>query len=136
MGFPPVNRVGGSRYGWKTMADILIADDQSVTRQLLCAVLTRMGHHVTEACDGPEALELCRNMAFDLVILDYHMNLMNGLDVAEQLKGRVRFILYTSAHDNKAIRQKAFRLGALNVIGKAEGDFKNLQAEVNKLLKL
>jgi CheY-like chemotaxis protein len=100
------------------MADILVVDDLETTRHLLCRVLLEMGHNVTEASNGVEALAFCRENRFDLLILDYHVPKMDGLEVAGRLKGKVRFILHTSDFDNKDVRQKALDAGALDVIAK------------------
>jgi len=100
------------------MAHILVVDDQETIRHLLCEVLSRMGHDVSEAGDGVEALNLCEEHTFDLLVLDYRMPDMDGLEVAERLKGKIRFILHTSDYENKELKRKALHAGALGVIAK------------------
>ncbi len=59
----------------------LIADDDAPVRELLGRVLTQLGWLTVEVADGAAAvMELSRH-GFDLVILDYHMPQLSGLDV-------------------------------------------------------
>lgn len=100
------------------MSHILAVDDQRIIRELLLVALTRLGHRVTLACSGMEAITLCRKHSYDLLILDYRMPDLTGLEVVQCLKGRVRCILHTSDYDNWDIQLQAIRLGILGVIAK------------------
>lgn len=115
------------------MSHILAVDDQSIIRALLHEALTRSGHEVTLACSGLEAIRLCQKQCYDLVILDYRMPGMNGLEMVEYLKGRVRFVLHTSDYNNRDIRLQAMRLGALGVIAKIS-DISAFQRSVDAFL--
>jgi len=55
------------------MLNILAVDDQGIIRVLIHEALIRLGHRVTQACSGKEAITLCRKHSYDLLILDYHM---------------------------------------------------------------
>lgn len=101
------------------MASILVVDDHEAMRHLLRQVISGMGHEVTEACNGAEALDLCHEHRFDLLVLDYRMPGMDGLEVAERLRGKARFILHTSDYDDAELKRKALNAGALSVIAKA-----------------
>jgi two-component system, response regulator, stage 0 sporulation protein F len=115
------------------MSNILAVDDQSIIRVLMREALTRLGHRVTLACSGMEAIGLCRKHRYDLVILDYRMPGMNGLDVLKYLKGRVRFVLHTSDYDNWALQLQAICFGALGVIAKIS-DISAFQRSVDVFL--
>ncbi|MEJ2622719.1 MAG: response regulator [Candidatus Thiodiazotropha sp.] len=115
------------------MSNILAVDDQSTIRVLMREALTRLGHRVTLACSGMEAIKLCRKHRYDLVILDYRMPGMNGLDVVKYLKGRVRFVLHTSDYDNWALQLQAICFGALGVIAKIS-DISAFQCSVDAFL--
>jgi two-component system, OmpR family, response regulator ResD len=55
------------------MSDILIVDDDRLTRVMLSTILEGGGHTVTAATDGEEALRLAAETHFDLVLLDIWM---------------------------------------------------------------
>lgn len=65
--------------------EILIADDEPIIRMGLKAMLQEMGHQVTAAQNGQEALRLARRQRFDLAILDIKMPYTNGLEAARAL---------------------------------------------------
>lgn len=65
---------------------ILIADDEPKNMKLIRDLLQVSGYSVIEATDGSEAVELARNMKPDLVLMDIHMPMMNGLQATRLLK--------------------------------------------------
>ena len=66
-------------------ARLLVADDNKVNRLLLTRSLELQGHTVASAPNGRVALEMLRDGAFDLLLLDMEMPEMNGFEVLEQL---------------------------------------------------
>lgn len=88
---------------------ILIADDESVSRRLLGAALTRMGHEVVSAENGRQAWELLENEPFRLVIADWEMPEMDGLELVQHIRSQVSpkryvyIILLTSRGEKKDI---------------------------------
>ena len=66
-------------------ANILVVEDDLLNRDLICKVLRKAGHHVVEACDGAIALEILQVLPFDLVITDFAMPKLNGIDFVERL---------------------------------------------------
>lgn len=80
---------------------VLIAEDDEVTVDLLHAALTEFGYQVTVAVDGVEALRHIRTGRFQLVISDWEMPGMNGLELCRRVRQRrwssyIYFILLTS----------------------------------------
>ncbi|HKO05411.1 MAG TPA: response regulator [Candidatus Acidoferrales bacterium] len=69
------------------MSNILIVDDDRLTRLLLGTILEGGGHSVSAAADGEEALRMVGEARFDLVLLDIWMPGMSGLEVLERLRG-------------------------------------------------
>lgn len=65
--------------------EILIADDEPIIRMGLSTLLQELGHRVTAASNGREALRLARRQAFDLAILDVKMPYTDGLQAAATL---------------------------------------------------
>jgi two-component system chemotaxis response regulator CheY len=69
-----------------TKKNILIVDDSSLARRTVRQVLEEMGHSVTEASDGAQALEHYYLSRPDLVVLDMVMTGMYGLDVLAKIR--------------------------------------------------
>ena len=59
---------------------ILVVDDDPIIRKLLSEVLINDGHQVEARENGKEALEEVKRQAFNLVFMDVHMPVMNGLE--------------------------------------------------------
>ena len=64
---------------------ILVVDDDATVRETIKQALVELGYSVREAADGPTALELIREKAPNLVILDYVMPGMDGSEVAREI---------------------------------------------------
>ncbi|MFB4391244.1 MULTISPECIES: transporter substrate-binding domain-containing protein [unclassified Pseudomonas] len=66
--------------------DILVADDYPTNRLLLRKQLGYLGHQVSEAEDGAQALQAWREGRFDVLITDCNMPVMNGYDLARAIR--------------------------------------------------
>ena len=75
-------RVGGPR--------ILIVDDDASIRGLLRVIAERTGILADEASDGIHAIELLDRNPYDVVLLDLAMPQVNGFDVIERLRSKIR----------------------------------------------
>jgi CheY-like chemotaxis protein len=67
---------------------ILVADDDPASAELLTYFLESKGFTVVTAPDGNQAVEMGSSGHFDLVILDVHMPMYDGLEVLELLRRR------------------------------------------------
>ena len=65
---------------------ILIADDNPFDRLLLSKIVSNEGHHVIEAENGQEAIELFLQESPDIILLDVIMPLLNGKEAAKEIK--------------------------------------------------
>lgn len=70
------------------MASILVADDEAGIRQVLKWRLGELGHQVTLAADGAEAIAHIRKTEFDLIISDVRMPGATGLEVLAAVKAQ------------------------------------------------
>lgn len=65
---------------------ILLAEDVRVNRDIIHTVLERDGHRVTIAENGREALDLVQRETFDLILMDVHMPVMDGLNATSAIR--------------------------------------------------
>jgi len=88
-------------------ATILVVEDSSPIRSMVCAMLTQTGYRCLEASDGAEALEVLKDGAGDvqLVLTDVVMPNMNGAELAEHLsKTRPNLrILFMSGYSDDSL---------------------------------
>ena len=72
----------------ETIATALVVDDSRAIRTILSKTLRELGFEVREAANGKEALELIQaeKSAVTLILLDWNMPEMNGLDLLKRLR--------------------------------------------------
>src|SRR5690349_11862304 len=85
---------------------ILVADDDDIARDLLVNMLVRSGYEVATASNGLEALTLIRQANYRLVITDWEMPEMTGIDLCRLVRngdftGYVYLILVTSRNSRQ-----------------------------------
>ena len=102
---------------------ILIADDSRVMRQIVTRTLRQAGydgHHLVEACDGREAFDKAVEEKPDLVLSDWNMPHMTGIEVLRRLRAnglKVPFGFVTSEGTDE-MRKTAADAGALFLVTK------------------
>jgi signal transduction histidine kinase/CheY-like chemotaxis protein len=67
-------------------ARLLLAEDNAINRQVVRLFLQPQGAIITEAVNGAEALELLARQPFDLVLLDVHMPVMDGIETIARIR--------------------------------------------------
>jgi len=87
---------------------VLVVDDSRAQRRVVAVSLARQGFDVVEAGSGEEALEIMRAAPVDLVLSDWMMPGMDGLELCRQVRalaqeGYVYFILLTSKSEKGAV---------------------------------
>jgi len=68
----------------------MVVDDSKAIRMILSRSLSEMGYDVCSAADGAEALSLMRE-GISLILVDWNMPRMNGLDFVKQLRADPRY---------------------------------------------
>ncbi len=100
------------------IARVLVVDDDEGIRRALSSSLARAGFEVTTADDGAPAIGLSDTSSFDLVIVDYHMKTLTGVDVVRHFKGRYGHQIYCavlSGEDDDQTRTACLDAGADDV---------------------
>ncbi len=103
------------------MARLLIVDDEKNIRQSLATFLDSCGHQVKTAESGREALAtLSRQGDFDLVLSDYRMAEMNGLELLMEIKRRYpdTIVILMTAYATVANAVAAMKAGAYDYLTK------------------
>src|SRR5215510_10236935 len=67
---------------------ILLVDDDELERELMADRLQSAGFDVTAVADGSEALELLERQWFPLLITDWQMPVLTGIELTERLRAR------------------------------------------------
>lgn len=66
---------------------VLVVDDSRMARKVISRVLTNLGvTHITEAADGSDAIVLLDQQLFDLVVTDYNMPEVTGVELTEHIR--------------------------------------------------
>ena len=115
---------------------ILIVDDDDIVRESLSAVLENRGFSCRQAVNGSEAMQMLRQIDFDVVITDLEMPQLNGIELIEkasQLNSRTSFILIT-AYGSMETAIQALRKGAFDYLIKPL-NFEDVAIKVKKLLE-
>jgi CheY-like chemotaxis protein len=107
------------------MAFVLVVDDDESTCDALQRLLSRMGYTATTAHSGREALDVAETIRPDVIVLDWMMPEMDGLEVLRRLRETpatkdVPVLLY-SAVDNPDLIGEAEKLGAQKCLLKSGG---------------
>lgn len=67
---------------------VLLVDDSEFSRKYIQKVLNNIGiEHISCACDGKQALEMFQEHYFDLIVTDFNMPEMDGLQLVEAIRG-------------------------------------------------
>ncbi len=114
---------------------VLVIEDEERIRQFLQRGLTFEGYRVDAAADGPTGLNLARENAPDIVILDWMLPGMDGIEVCRRLRaGGPTPVLMLTAKDSVADRVQGLDAGADDYLVKPFA-FDELMARLRALLR-
>jgi sigma-B regulation protein RsbU (phosphoserine phosphatase) len=101
---------------------VLVVDDSRAQRLVLALALRRGGYAVTEAACAEEALALCRQHSFDMVISDWVMPGMSGLDFVRAFRAlpspRYGYVILLTSKSGKAEVEEGLDCGADDFLSK------------------
>jgi two-component system, chemotaxis family, chemotaxis protein CheY len=92
------------------MKSCLVVDDSRVIRKVARRILEDMKFEITEAVDGADALEQCERAMPDVILLDWNMPVMNGLDFMRCVREKINdsqpaIVFCTTENDMDHIRE-------------------------------
>jgi len=111
---------------------VLVVDDNPVARQIICEALEMFSFKVTQASSGNEALSEVRdavgkNHPYDLVIMDWKMEGLDGIETSKRIKSNVRHrhlsILMVTAYDKEEVMRDAQNAGIDGLLVKPVDQF-------------
>ncbi|MEE9434123.1 MAG: response regulator [Sphingorhabdus sp.] len=98
------------------MKSCLIVDDSKVIRKVARHILETMQFSVSEASDGQEALDQCRQVRPDVILLDWNMPVMSGMDFLKAYRsantGEAAKVIFCTTENGSGHIQAAIEAGA------------------------
>lgn len=101
----------------QTPKNILLVEDNLVNQEVAQSMLKSLGHHVTIANNGAEAVAMVEEKSFDIILMDVQMPLLNGYEATKKIreiehsKGTRNFIVGLTANAMNGDRQKCIEAG-------------------------
>jgi CheY-like chemotaxis protein len=119
-----------------TLIKILLVDDHKMGLAARRSVLEELGYRITSANSATEALEHIADGPFDLLVTDYRMPRMNGIELIQKLRKNtpeLPVILLSGVADALGLTEE--NTGANIVIQKSANEVSHLVRAVTRLLK-
>lgn len=117
------------------MYKILIVDDEAGIRAIIKKYAVFEGHEVVEAADGMEAIQVCREMEFDIIVMDIMMPELDGFSACKEIrKFSMTPILMLSARGEEYDKIHGFELGIDDYVVKPFSP-KELMMRINAIVK-
>jgi CheY-like chemotaxis protein len=117
--------------------DVVIVDDDEFQRKVTARILESEGYRIKVAANGSEAISLLARMGADLVLLDFLMPDMSGLDVLARMKADQRLgsipVIMITGNSERTVVLDSRRLGAADFLVKPF-DRQTLLAKIARVL--
>lgn len=119
---------------------ILLIEDEDALRQTMTEYLVDEKFEVVEAMDGQIGLEMAKEKAPDLILLDIILPKMDGFTVLAEIKKdektkRIPVILLTNLESMESI-QEAFEKGAVAYLIKSDFKLEDIVKKIKEILKM
>jgi CheY-like chemotaxis protein/HPt (histidine-containing phosphotransfer) domain-containing protein len=104
--------------------NVLLTEDNLVNQELTRILLEREGHRVTVVANGREALDALETRAYDVVLMDVQMPVLNGFDATACIRERERgrgghvAVIGLTAHAMTGDRERCLRAGMDDYVSK------------------
>lgn len=117
------------------MYKILVVDDEEMIRNIISKYAVFEGHEVTEAKDGLEAVNICKNGSFDIMIIDIMMPELDGFSACREIRKTSDIpIIMLSARGEEYDKINGFGLGIDDYVVKPFSP-KELMMRVDAIMK-
>jgi len=92
----------------------LIVDDSRVVRKVARRIVEGLGFSCEEAGDGQQAFAMCQEKTPDVILLDWNMPVMSGIEFLEKLRysGSKSRVIFCTTENDLAHIQRAMEAGA------------------------
>ena len=115
---------------------VLLVDDEDSFRLSIEMALKMSNEFIVESCDsGESAVEILKEKAFDVILLDYRMSEMSGLDVLEWMHSQkiLTPVILVTAAGSETVAVEAMKLGAYDYLRKDQIDIDRLSLAVKSV---
>lgn len=117
------------------MYKILVVDDEKGIREIIKKYAVFEGHEVSEAIDGMEAVRICREKDFDIIIMDIMMPELDGFSACKEIRKTKNIpVLMLSARGEEYDKIHGFELGIDDYVVKPFSP-KELMMRINAIMK-
>ena len=119
-----------------TLPHVLLVDDEDSFRLSIEMALKMTNEFIVQSCDsGESAVEILKEKAFDVILLDYRMSEMSGLDVLEWMHSQkiLTPVILVTAAGSETVAVEAMKLGAYDYLRKDQLDIDRLSIAVKSV---
>ena len=117
---------------------LLLVEDSRFLRAAADTMLTARGFRVTTAADGEEAIRHCEDMVPDLIVMDWVLPKLQGLDLLHKFKTSERTahvpVIVLTGFGKTDCMEKALEAGAAGFIDKARFSLEGVLTRIQDLL--
>jgi two-component system sensor histidine kinase/response regulator len=116
---------------------VLVVEDNIPNQQVLKAMLERLNCQIHKVANGEEALDMCRNFSYDLILMDLQMPIMDGFEATQAILLEENYrkynapIIALTANVQKETYDKCLEIGMKDFISKPV-KFRELEKILNK----
>jgi two-component system, sensor histidine kinase len=110
--------------GQKVLGQILLAEDNKVNQEVCAEIITYLGYHVDIVSNGQEAVDALFRNSYDLVLMDYQMPVMDGVEATRRIrmldreKGEYTKIIALTARVMEGDREECLEKGMDDFLSK------------------